>query len=172
MSRVLIDGYNLIRQSPTLSASFESDPQTARQELIELLALYQRTRRHQVMVVFDGAGSIHLAPESTRRAGVKVVFSAQGQTADEVIARRADKGGEGTVVVTSDRELARACERAGAQVMSSPRFEAHLFEALTETGGPDEDDDLSPGRQTTRKKGPSRRAKKRDRQRERRLEKL
>ncbi len=172
MSRILIDGYNLIRQSPTLGASFEADPETARQELIELLALYQRKRRHVVTVVFDGAGSIHLAAESSRQAGVKVVFSAQGQTADEVIARRAREWGEGAVVVTSDRELARSCQRAGAEVMSSPEFEAHLYQALTETGQPTEEEAAPRSRQTTKKKGPSRRAKKRDRRRERHLEKL
>jgi predicted RNA-binding protein with PIN domain len=172
MAKVLIDGYNLIRQSPTLGASFEADPETARRELIELLAPYQRKRRHAVTVVFDGAGSLHLAADSSRQAGVKVVFSAQGQTADEEIARRAQKLHEGTVVVTSDQELARACRRAGAEVLSSPEFEAHLYQVLTDTGRSDEEEDAPRSRPDTRKKGPARRAKKRDRQRQRHLEKL
>jgi predicted RNA-binding protein with PIN domain len=170
--KLLIDGYNLIRQSPALGASFEADPETSRRELIELLALYQKKRRHAVTLVFDGTGSPNLSSQSSRQAGIKIVFSAQGRTADELIARRARELREGAVVVTSDQELARTCQGFGAQVMSSPQFEAHLYRALTDDPEAPEDEDAPRARQSTRKRGPAKRAKKRDRQRQRRLEKL
>jgi len=170
--RLLIDGYNLIRQSPTLGPAFDADPATARQELIGLLALYRKKRGHTVTVVFDAGGSVHLGAESSQEAGVRLVYTAQGQTADEAIARRSARLGTGVVVVTSDHDLARTCQRAGAEVMSSAEFEAHVYASLTDAGEPPEEDDQPRTRHYTRKKGPAKRAKKRDRRRSRKLDKL
>ncbi|MBU0516440.1 MAG: NYN domain-containing protein [Proteobacteria bacterium] len=170
--KLIIDGYNLIRRSPSLGPAFDADPETARRELIGLLALYRKKRGHTVTVVFDAAASVHLGAESSQEAGVRLVYTAQGQTADEAIVRRTARLGTGAVVVTSDRELARSCERAGAEVMSSAEFEAHVYASLTDAVEPPEDDDEPRTRHDTRKKGPAKRAKKRDRQRRRKLQKL
>jgi len=170
--RLLIDGYNLIRQSPTLGPAFEADPERARQELIGLLALYRKKRGHAVTLVFDAGASIHLGAESSQEAGVRLVYTAQGQTADEAIARRTARLGTGVVVVTSDRDLARTCQRAGAEVMSSAEFEVHVYASLTDGAEPPQEDDEPRTRHYTRKKGPAKRAKKRDRQRKRTLDKL
>jgi len=77
---------------------------------------------------------------------------------------------EGLLVVTSDRELGRRVEAEGAEVMKTKRFHEALMSA--KFGAPPDDPDDDAPRTGTKKKGPARRPKKRDRARERRERKL
>lgn len=167
----MVDGYNLIRQSMAWGPVFDSDPETARGDLIDILGSYRKNRGHEVTVAFDGMDSYHLSPEEHRQAGVKVIFSARHQSADDLIAELAARLGPGTVVVTSDRGLGDRCLAHGAEVMPSAEFEAHLMGVLLGGGAEPESEDVEPSL-STRKKGPSRRLKKRDRRRRSRLSKL
>jgi predicted RNA-binding protein with PIN domain len=122
-------------------------------------------------VVFDGAGGYHVSTQTESHAGIRVVYSPIGKTADEVIANMAGRYGEKALVVTSDRELANRSERAGATVLDSQEFEGRLEMALLMESGdtPGEDE---PGRLSTKKKGPSKRPPKRQRQKSRKLKKI
>ena len=51
---LIVDGYNLIKQSPRLQALDAMDLQAGREALLELLADYRRRSHHQITVVFDG----------------------------------------------------------------------------------------------------------------------
>ena len=166
--RVLIDGYNLIRQSASLGAQDKLALELGRDGLLERLRQYKRTRGHQVTVVFDAASKALLAEERTQHKGIEVIYSGQGETADSVIKRICHKERDNVLVVTSDRELAGYAERCGSVTMDSEDFEARMEMALyldlkgAETE--DEDQGWSPNK-GTRKKGPAKRLSKKERRR-------
>lgn len=174
-TNIIIDGYNLIRHSPDLQALDALDLEAARDALAELLTRYKRLRGHRITVVYDGLEGRSLAETKGRTRGVRVIYSRRGERADDVIRRLASKRAAGTIVVTSDRELARSVEAVGADVVDSPEFEARLAQATlyAEKGmDPEGDVETGPDRAGTKKKGPSRRTSKKERRKSRRLERL
>ncbi len=171
---IIIDGYNLIRQSDTLRRIDKRSLEEGRTELIGRLAAYRKSRGHTITVVFDGWAGGGAHEERLRENGVTVVYSRRGETADEVIKRmaRTEKGKE-LVVISSDREVAQATERAGGVAIPSPEFEGRMDTAwlpLVEES-PGEDDNWYP-ESGTRKKGSARKLSKRERRIRRILYKL
>ena len=171
---VIVDGYNLIRQSPSLSRLDARDLQEGREALIHMLTAYRRARGHRVTVVFDGTQAPMFSRRRDRIGGVGVVFSRQGETADAVIARMAEREREKAMVISSDRQVALAASACGSGNISSPAFEERLMMAIAMEAPSGEEDDapVRQPRQKTRKKGPSRRLPKKIRQQRRRATKL
>jgi hypothetical protein len=58
---IIIDGYNLIRQSTTLSKLDQQDIMLGRDALVDMLAAYRKIKPHRITVVFDG----HHSPVSS-----------------------------------------------------------------------------------------------------------
>ncbi|MEW6660405.1 MAG: NYN domain-containing protein [Thermodesulfobacteriota bacterium] len=167
---LIIDGYNLIRQSPFFQAIEARELEAGREALLASLSEYRQSRpQHKITVVFDGWLGGELKESRDRRAGLTIIYSRRGVKADEVIKRLLEKERSRAVVVSSDRELQDFADRVGAAWISAPQFEAsHLGAAATGESEPEEE--TSPPRAT--KKGPSHRAPKRQRQRQQRLKKL
>ncbi len=168
---LIIDGYNLIRQSPGLSRLDARDLEAGREALLESLAAYRRSRpQHKITVVFDGWQSGGSRETRDRIQGVEVIFSRRGERADEVIKRLLTRERQRALVVSSDRELQECAHRVGAAWVESAYFDAAcLHGAPGEPPMEEEDERLRPG---IRKKGPARRPSKRERQRRQRLKKL
>lgn len=169
---LIIDGYNLIRNSPTLSPIDRQDIEEGREALISRLAEYRKARRFPITVVFDGTGSYHLSSAGETRMGIKILYSRQGQTADDLIVSLANRKGRETVVVTSDRGIRDRLEKADCFCISSETFDAKIDDALYELyKGSDleEEEDLSYARV---KKGTGRRLSKRARKRRELLRRL
>jgi len=51
---IIIDGYNLIRQSEALRRFDSFGLEAGRKELLRLLSLYRKSRGHRITVVLDG----------------------------------------------------------------------------------------------------------------------
>jgi len=169
---IIIDGYNLVRQSKELSRLDRADIARGREALIELLAAYRRLKPHRITVVFDGAGAPALSPGRDRMKGIAIVFSRGGETADAVIGRMARQEGETALVVSSDQVVVRSAQASGAAVIESVEFEGRMaMAAALEAGGP-ADESQQGRRLSTRKKGEGRRLSKRLRQNQRRTAKL
>jgi len=171
---IIIDGYNLIRQSPSLAKMEEVDLEHGREGLLEMLRRYKKLKRHFVTVVFDGDGRPAFSDEVTTVKGIRVIYSRTGKTADGVIRRLAGKEGERACIVTSDRELAGTAESYGATVITSQEFEHRMNQALNYDEGMDVEQDqwLSSSRFSTKKKGPSHKAPRKKRKAKRKLSKL
>ena len=170
---ILIDGYNLIRQSATLSGIDAADIQAGREALLGLLAAYRRLKKHRITVVFDGMDAAYGTPARDQYRGMTVVFSRQGETADQVIKRMGAAMGEKAMVVTSDRDIVASVEHRGCTVISAPAFEEKLQLAVLMEGGDDGAAAASEGwTPTTRKKGPRRRLPKKQRRMRRKQKKL
>lgn len=165
---IVIDGYNVIRRSPTLAPIDRRDLEEGRNALLAAVRAYRRLKAHRITVVFDGRVGGGTLGDSTQVAGVRMVFSRHGESADHVIIRLVEKAPAGSVVVTSDRSLALEVERKGAVVLSAEEFEERLDRALGEADGRDpEEDDTPPtrGPGPQKMKGAARRPSKRARRR-------
>lgn len=169
---IIVDGYNLIRQSAYLSDIEDQDIQLGREALIDQLAAYKRVRGHAVTVVFDGTRSSHYSREKSYAKGIEVIYSRRGELADTVIKNMAERERQRALVVSSDRAVVAFCAARGSATLSSPEFEQRLMLTVggdTRDAGHDESDGWVP---TTRKKGPRRKPSKRERRRRRKIDKL
>ena len=171
---LIIDGYNLIRRSPSLSILDRQDLEEGREELIRRLSLYKQSRSIPMTVIFDGWKQGSLSRSRTTQRGIRVVFSRIGQKADDVIVQMAREMGEKAMVVTSDRQVQLEVERHHATVIPSEDFELKMEMASYVNQKGIVSDDSSDRTETkgTRKKGPSRRLPKNVRKAKRRLERL
>jgi predicted RNA-binding protein with PIN domain len=121
----LIDGNNVMGQTP----GWHRDLDKSRRRLVRELVDFAAATHARVTVVFDGEPSEGL-PHGMVTRGVRVLFAGRTSDADAVVlglARRC-RGGGALQVVTSDRELARACQQAGAAVVRSGHFRRFMAE--------------------------------------------
>lgn len=175
---IIIDGYNLIRQSDALRRSERASLEEGRKALIRFIMPYRQAKSHRITIVFDGWKNGSPTEERDREGGMDIIYSRRGEKADDVIKHLAETSGEEIMAVTSDREIASFVERRGGTAISSPDFEAIISMKSWEAPGgsavaggkidEDEEDDL-PG---TRKKGPAKRMSRKERDYRKRVGKL
>lgn len=119
---LVVDGYNVMlaedRYGPLLEQHTSSnlvqisqqidDPfAPARERLISDVAAFGQ-REYEACVVFDGANNLSSERQSMSVAGVRVIFSRQGESADDVIERivtQARTSGRSVSLVTSDNTI-------------------------------------------------------------------
>jgi predicted RNA-binding protein with PIN domain len=167
---LIIDGYNLIRQSPWLSLLDVRDLEAGREALLQTLSDYRRRRpQHKITVVFDGWQGGSLQESRDLCQGVVVIYSRRGERADEVIKRFLTREKRKVVMVSSDRELQDFAERVGATWVAAGQFEIQFLRNSSADG---EEGEEEPGPRGTTKKGPARRLKKSLRRKKDRLRKL
>ncbi len=172
---IIVDGYNLIRQSDTFRQAERKSLEEGRNALIRSLIVYRRSRGHRITVVFDGWVGGSPKEERDLAGGVEIIYSRLGEKADEVIKRLLEKGSEEILVVTSDREIAVFAARRGKTAVASAEFAALLERGEGGSSGADdrgvgngEDDD----RTGLKRKGPARRLSKQKRAALARIRKL
>ncbi len=170
--RIIIDGYNLIRQSPELRRYDSDDITRGREQLLSMLGSYRALKPCPMTVVFDGWHEGALTEQHVREKGIEVIYSRRGEKADEVIKRLVSKSQDALIVVTSDSEITHYCKGRRCEVIPSPLFEEKVAFAryAAQKGGLDNDEPLSP--RTTRKKGPSKKLPKAKRRQLESLKKL
>lgn len=99
---LVVDGYNVIfksaRYRERMDESVPGDPfEQARELLVADVAAYAQGR-YEPVIVFDAAGNVSPERPAITRAGVRLIFSNPGESADTVIER----------LVTEEREAPRA----------------------------------------------------------------
>ena len=128
MRALIVDGYNVIRQTPPYREIAEDDLDAARLALVSDVAAFSHGD-YRATVVFDG----HLNPDSKgiphEIAGVTVIFSRFGLDADSVIeslSRTAREAGDETIVVTSDAQTQWTVLGGSVARMSSAQFAGEI----------------------------------------------
>ncbi|MDX1708578.1 MAG: NYN domain-containing protein [Desulfobacterales bacterium] len=169
---IIIDGYNLIRQSASLSRLDEQDILLGREALVDMLAAYRKIKPHPITVVFDGQHSPNFSKRQHRQKGIAIRFSPRGTSADDVIKRMVRKQREKALVVSSDREIIHFAASCGAATISSRRFEARVEMAAHLDRVDPETHELRGWTPTTKKKGPARRLSKKQRRNRMKIKKL
>lgn len=168
----IIDGFNLIRQSRDLMEVETRHLEKAKTLLLDRLKLFSERSGEHVVCVFDATGSVNERRVEEPHGPVKYLYTKAFETADEVIIEMARERKEAAIVVSSDREIIEAVEKAGSGAMKSPEFDQILsrmqqgpFEREIEEEGFDP-------REGTKKKGPAHRRPKRERKIHSKLQKL
>jgi hypothetical protein len=112
---LVVDGYNVTKGA---WASMPLEAQRTR--LVQRLGVLAARTGAEVTCVFDGA-DVSVPPPVTPAQGVRVLFSPQGQSADELIRRlvAAEPPGRAVIVVSSDREVADGVRSSGAWAVDS-----------------------------------------------------
>ena len=170
--RLLIDGYNLIPAIPELRRLLRGDLEAGREGLIEMLRTWRRNSggSHRITVVFDGKPQRDRG-ERRSAGGIETLFS-RHEIADALILRLLKGDHRGAVLVTSDRALGEAAAPYAADVIRTGEFRDRVRQAALMEGDFQEDDPPPPPRRGAQKKGNPRRAPKKERGRNRRLENL
>jgi len=169
---IIIDGYNLIRQSNSFSDLDRQDIQLGREALLDTLAAYKRIKRHKITVVFDGTNAPPFSQQENRIKGIKVKFSRSGELADSLIKRMAGREREKALVVSSDLDIVNFATAEGAATISSSDFEEKITMAVYMDTKGVESKDEGGWVPTTKKKGPSKRLSKRKRRNRIKIRKL
>ncbi|HLW01192.1 MAG TPA: NYN domain-containing protein [Ktedonobacterales bacterium] len=123
---ILIDGYNVIKNTPDLLAVERHSLAAARDALVRKLIAKYRHTPHQVVVVFD-AQQPRQTEEHVQR--IKLIYTCQGESADAVIAhmaRERTSQHQTVVVASNDQEVRSAVVSAGGQAASSADLATHL----------------------------------------------
>jgi hypothetical protein len=123
---VIIDGYNLMPNIAVKGDSFEKQRNSLIAELKEFISVNPAT----IVLVFDGVKNPSMHRGNETHSGIRVVYSAQGETADDVIEEMiANKKGKARdyLIVSSDRRIQNFAEEHEMKWMSSQKF-AEYFE--------------------------------------------
>jgi len=171
---ILVDGYNLIRQSDLLRRYERHSLEAGRLALMSKLSDYKRKRGHRITVVFDGWKSGSAQEERDRYENIEIIYSRQGERADEVIKRITDQTAEETIVVSSDREIASYATRQGKTALSSLEFETIMNRAISSLFDRIYEQEGEEGREILKrkKKGPARRLPRTKRHAQTKIKKL
>ena len=155
---LIIDGYNLLHVNRSLIKLNSVQLQWERDRLIDQLSTYQELKPCRLTVVFDGWREGWSTETKEKKKGVELIFSKLGEKADEVIKRIVREKGSGTIVITSDRDVARFAQRMDVAVIPSEEFREILEEGPSDRLG----ESLEEGGRGIKKKGPSRRLSKKE----------
>ncbi|MEJ7711238.1 MAG: NYN domain-containing protein [Pyrinomonadaceae bacterium] len=119
----LIDGNNLMGQRP----GWHHDRVASRRELMDELAVYAKSKRISLSVVFDGAPDEHFG-DNSRYRGISIFYAERNSNADERIKNFVEESRERRtlVVVTSDKALADYVRRCGARVTPAGQFRREM----------------------------------------------
>nr|BBH94953.1 hypothetical protein KTA_31520 [Thermogemmatispora argillosa] len=123
---ILVDGYNVIRRNPQFRAALTQSLESARELLITQLVHRYRHTPYHVTVVFDGTGK-HEQHLYERR--IHIIYSRQGENADQVIARLAREAraaGHEVQLFSDDSEVRQSVTRQGGQATSTHGLAAAL----------------------------------------------
>lgn len=169
---IIIDGYNLIRQSNSFSDLDRQDIQLGREALLDALAAYRRIKLHKITVIFDGTNAPPFSKHENQFKGIKVKFSRKGELADSLIKRMVNREREKALVVSSDLDIVNFAAAKGAATIGSSDFEEKITMAIyMDTKGLEREDEGG-WVPSTIKKGPSKRLSKRKRRNRIKIKKL
>lgn len=126
----LIDGNNLIGQTPSLSVK---DPKS-RQRLIFRLLIFQKIKNTRVILVFDGHPDLSLPADMFQGVPFSVHYPAFEEDADTVIKDIISKQTDLRQfhVVSSDRDLQTYARSQGAKSLNCDDFNRMLKQTIRE----------------------------------------
>jgi len=126
---MILDAYNILHRLPSWKPLLEVSLENGREALLAYCRrwMMQRGDVWLFIAVFDGDSGV-MAGQSSAGPGVRVVYSATGESADDRILAILHEFGErfDYVVVSDDRYVINRAKLLGAAIMSSSAFGAFL----------------------------------------------
>jgi len=123
---ILVDGYNIIKNSASFQQLEARNLAAARSALITQLVNRYRHTPHRVIVVFDGDAAGEQVSYERR---ICIIYSRYNETADSVIARLAAEArqvGREVEMYSNDGEVQQAVAQQGGEVYSVNRLTGQL----------------------------------------------
>jgi len=136
MAQIVIDGYNYINRIYASTVQKGATMELLRKELLEKCARYKRAGGPRITVVFDAYGSYSPDRHSENYKGINVVYSKEGETADDVIIEKTRRNPPGLIVVSSDRAIIDAAKANGVAFLTPVK----LSEMMSGRRSEEEDD--------------------------------
>jgi predicted RNA-binding protein with PIN domain len=122
MAWLLIDGHNLIFQTPVLAQQYKRYPALVIESLVRQAQQIGDIRPWKVVLIFDGNAS-HFHSTHTS-ATVEILFSAHNQSADALIEKLSKKipAQEDIYIVTADQAIAATTHSPRTYILSPEWF--------------------------------------------------
>lgn len=156
-NHIIIDGYNLLGVSGSMGPTGSQDGEILRESLLQDLNRYHQRMGHRVTVVFDAWRQVGGVQRQEHRAGVTVIFSRQGEQADQVIQKMVRDFKGQCVVVSSDHEVMNTARAHGALVITSQEFWPKIKRPIpppnSRSMGKSKDEEIESMRNREKKKG-------------------
>ncbi len=124
MKTVFVDGYNVINSWPNLKKIKDFSYESSRLQLIDTLQNYSGFKGYKIFIVFDAQMVKGSLQKKERQGNLVVIFTKEGETADDYIERMVNNIGRKieVCVVTSDSLEQQVTFQRGATRMSSIEF--------------------------------------------------
>jgi predicted RNA-binding protein with PIN domain len=141
VSRLVVDGYNILHAWPDLARAMRTESlEEARRRLITRLAEYRATTGNEVLVVFDAGRRSASSVDREMVEGVEVRYGSAHESADHVIERLMyEASRRGTVlemILATDDHLQRDLVRGmGVPTMGSRALQVEVERAEGERSG-------------------------------------
>lgn len=135
--RILIDGYSLLHAWRDLTPGHAPHSAKAREALVRQLTRYQDMTGVPLTIFFDGQGAPAGTPKVPSSPKVEILYSRQGQTADDMIERvtyRLRPYGE-VLAVTNDNAERDTVIAMGGHAQSCEAFIGQVEAVLGEMEG-------------------------------------
>lgn len=128
---LLVDGYNIIHDWPSLKELVADNMEGARLKLLEILSHYQWMKDVEIIVVFDAYRVAGYRAEMENYENIHVVYTKEAQTADQYIEKFAhdNKKKYNITVATSDGLQQLIVRGTGASLLSARELELEIAEA-------------------------------------------
>jgi uncharacterized protein len=123
---LIIDGYNLLGAMGLPPHRIIEKGEHHREEFIVRVGLYGQHLNCPITLVFDAWQQTEKSRRITHRAGVTVIYTGQGEQADQVIQHLIRTHGKETAVVSSDFEIINVAKTFGAFSIRSQEFMGRL----------------------------------------------
>ncbi len=136
---LVIDGYNYINRINASSVQRGASMDLLRRDFLERCARYKKARSARITVVFDAYDTSSPGRHSENVRGIEVVYSREGETADDVIIGWIRKRPAGLIVVSSDRAIIDEAKARGVAFLTPVKL-AEMMAAPVAFEAKDEED--------------------------------
>ena len=123
---LIIDGYNVLGAMGLPPEKVVGKGEVYRDQFVTRLGIYSQAIHCPVTVVFDAWRQSGNMRQASHQTGVTVMYSAEGERADQVIQELIRQYGQESAVVSSDREVTNVARAFGAFVIRSQEFLGRL----------------------------------------------
>lgn len=123
---LIIDGYNVLGAMGLPPEKVVGGGDVYRDQFVARLGLYSQAIHCPVTVIFDAWRQPGGMRQVSHQTGVTVMYSAEGERADQVIQQLIRQYGKESAVVSSDHEVTNVARAFGAFVIRSQEFLGRL----------------------------------------------
>lgn len=134
----VVDGYNLLHALKNANVGLPADFAASRKRMVELLSHLCERESGRARVFFDGTPG-EVGAGELAYPHVKVIFCGPArEAADEAVREFVENASEPRklLVISSDREVVKACRLSGAKVLSSQAMADRLSDLLPQAKAP------------------------------------